>query len=60
MPMIEEASDMRPARALKRRWIVVLALWIFGLSFFYLVRISFLIYGDQQSSVDRLLHWFQR
>lgn len=60
MPMTEDPAEMRAAPRLKWRWTVLLALWIFGVSFFYLVRVSFLIYGDQQSSLDRLLHWFQR
>lgn len=57
--MTEAAPEHRTGSGLKRRWTLVLALWIFGLSFFYLVRITFLIYGDQQSNVDRLIHWFQ-
>lgn len=49
------AEERFPKGRWRTVWTVLLALWIFGLSFFYLVRFSFLVYSDQQSAIDALL-----
>lgn len=54
--MSEAGGEATPkGTRLGRIGIVLLSLWIFGLSLFFLVRFSFLVYSDQQAAIDGLL-----